>query len=172
MAEHFVVVRSLAEPPLLRSLPLSLTLLLALSRAPPNDLIVQPAFIVLPGAPGRASTRGICVFFPRASSLADASPLPAPDFYRARINPRCRSRFILQLSLIQRIPWNVIITGVYLESLPLAPPPPCAAAPSPLLPPATPRHDVVKIVRVERGRRTAENRPRETRGSPAAKIVR
>lgn len=54
-------------------------------------------------------------------------PLPAPlsvrvqhfpsTFYRAGINPRCRLRLILQLSLIQRIPWNVIITTVYLELL-------------------------------------------------------
>lgn len=39
------------------------------------------------------------------------------NFYRAGINPRCRLRLILQLSLIQRIPWNVIITTVYLELL-------------------------------------------------------
>lgn len=54
-------------------------------------------------------------------------PPPAPlsvrvqhfpsTFYRAGINPRCRLRLILQLSLIQRIPWNVIITTVYLELL-------------------------------------------------------
>lgn len=40
------------------------------------------------------------------------SPLAALgllEFYRARY-PRCRLRFILQLSLIQRIPWSVIIT--------------------------------------------------------------
>lgn len=44
-------------------------------------------------------------------------PSLTPDFYRAGINLRCRLRLILQLSLIQRIPWNVIITTVYLESL-------------------------------------------------------
>lgn len=49
---------------------------------------------------------------PSSSSPSLVSPLaslPREEFYRARY-PRCRLRFILQLSLIQRIPWSVIIT--------------------------------------------------------------
>lgn len=88
-----------------------------------QDLIVQLAFKVPLVAPGRATTVEFAFFLPRrflpppVLSLRSSSPsFPAPSlalgFYRARY-PHCRLRFILQLSLIQRIPWSVIITPGY-----------------------------------------------------------
>lgn len=69
----------------------------------------------------RASTRGICVFPRQCISFLSSYTfslffcpriryfLPNQDFYRAGINPCCRLRLILQLSLIQRIPCGTLL---------------------------------------------------------------
>ena len=78
-------------------------------------LAFKVPLVALPDAPPSWNSR----FSPSLVPPPPPTPFQSPrsplaalgllEFYRARY-PRCRLRFILQLSLIQRIPWSVIIT--------------------------------------------------------------
>lgn len=104
--------------PRLCSLEPSSSLSLSSSKVDPyctRLLAFKVPLVALPDAPPSWNSR----FSPSLVPPPPPTPFQSPrsplaalgllEFYRARY-PRCRLRFILQLSLIQRIPWSVIIT--------------------------------------------------------------
>lgn len=72
-------------------------------------LAFRVPLVALPDAPPSWNSRFSSSRPPLPLSRSPRRASLPREFYRARY-PRCRLRFILQLSLIQRIPWSVIIT--------------------------------------------------------------